>query len=77
MASVCSGETLNFLRYSPLVRLECFAVLLLHERHAEHVDGISLPRPFGVKDKGARDIVIIVSLGHKRFSDAHADAFSK
>src|SRR5579862_7449485 len=42
------------------VRLEGFAVVVLHQRHAEHIDAEPLPGPFGVEHKSARNIVVIV-----------------
>ena len=71
------GREVELLEIFRLARFECLAVLFLHERHAEHVYAISLPGSFRVKDKRARDVVIIMSLGHKLFSDAHADGFPK
>src|SRR3984893_697055 len=54
-----------------LVRLEGLAVLLLHQRHAEHVDAVSLARLLRVEYDGARNVVIIVRLaGHRLFSHA-------
>jgi hypothetical protein len=47
-----------------LVRLERFAVLGLHQRHAEHVQVIALARALRVEHRGARDIVVVVALAH-------------
>src|SRR6266850_1660609 len=43
-----------------LVRLEGLAVLVLHQRHAEHVDAVSLARPLRIEHEGAGDVVIVV-----------------
>src|SRR5690242_17372743 len=52
-----------------LVRLERLAVLVLHQRHAEHVDAIALPRSLRVEHEGAGDIVIVLRLArHGPFS---------
>ena len=52
-----------------LVRLEGLAVLILHQRHAEHVDAESLARAVLVEDEGAGDVVVIVLFaGHRRIS---------
>src|SRR5262249_14046587 len=52
-----------------LVGLEGFAVLVLHQRHAEHVDAIALAGAFGIEHESARNIVVIVSFaGHWRLS---------
>src|ERR1700722_5674087 len=59
-------ELLHILR---LVRLEGLAVLVLHQRHAEHVDAIALTGPFGIEYESAGNIVIIVLFaGHRRIS---------
>src|SRR5882724_990285 len=59
----------EFLEVFGLVRLEGLAVLILHQRHAEHVDAIALPRSLRVKHEGAGDIVIILRLArHGPFS---------
>src|SRR6516165_17462 len=59
-------ELLQMLR---LVRLERSAVLVLHQRHAEHVDAVALAGPFGIEYKSARNIVVIVSFaGHRHLS---------
>src|SRR5690348_3262810 len=50
-------ELLEVLR---LVRLEGLAVLVLHERHAEHVDAESLARTLRIEHEGAGDVVIVV-----------------
>src|SRR5262245_1421905 len=49
-----------------LVRLEGLAVRVLHQRHAEHVDAIALPRSLRVKHEGAGDIVIVLRLARHR-----------
>src|SRR5215813_9989317 len=49
-----------------LVRLEGLAVLILHQRHAEHVDAIALPRALRVEHEGARDVVIVLRLARHR-----------
>ena len=60
---------LELLQVLRLVGLERPAVLVLHQRHAEHVDAVALARAFGVEDKSARDIVVIVLFaGHRRYS---------
>ncbi len=57
---------LELLQIFRLVRLEGLAVLVLHQRHAEHVDAEALAGPFGVEHKSARDIVVIVLFaGHR------------
>src|SRR5271169_3939434 len=43
-----------------LVRLEGLAVLVLHQRHAEHIDAKALTGPFSVEHKSARYVIIIV-----------------
>ena len=48
----------EFLQVLRLVGLEGPAVLVLHQRHAEHVDAIALARAFGIEHESARDIVI-------------------
>src|SRR5262249_20906650 len=59
----------EFLEVFRLVRLEGLAVLVLHQRHAEHVDAIALPRSLRVKHEGAGDIVIVLRLArHGAFS---------
>src|SRR5439155_24127478 len=42
------------------VRLERLAVLVLHQRHAEHVDAVSLARTLGVEYECAGDIVVLL-----------------
>src|SRR6202140_4849659 len=52
-----------------LVRLEGLAVLVLHQRHAEHIDAKSLARAVLVEYVGAGDVVVIVLFaGHRRVS---------
>src|SRR5260370_40570603 len=71
-----------FVRESELLQvfsficLESFPVLVLHERHAEHVDPISLSRSFGVKDKSTGNVVIVMSLSHKLFSSSPRNSWS-
>src|SRR5215475_3736312 len=43
-----------------LVCLEGLAVLVLHQRHAEHVDAVALARAFGVEHEGPGDIVVVL-----------------
>ena len=51
------------------VRLEGLAVVFLHQRHAEHVDAVTLARALLIEDKRPRDIfVIFVFAGHRRLS---------
>jgi len=51
-----------------LVRLEGLAVLVLHQRHAEHVDAEPLARALRVEHEGAGDVVIVVLRAcHRRF----------
>src|SRR4029453_18900958 len=50
-------ELLEVLR---LVRLERLAVFLLHQRHAEHVDAITLARALGIEHERAGDVVIVM-----------------
>ena len=60
---------LEFLQILRLVRLEGPAVLVLHQRHAEHVDAIALARAVGIEHESARDIVIFALFaGHRRHS---------
>src|SRR5258705_5419646 len=54
------GRERELLQVFGLVRLEGLAVLVLHQRHAEHVDAVSLARPLRVEHEGAGDIVIVV-----------------
>jgi hypothetical protein len=58
-------ELLQVLR---LVRLEGLAVLVLHQRHAEHVDAISLARALGVEHEGPGNIVIVLLRACHRLS---------
>src|SRR6516165_10507638 len=52
-----------------LVRLEGFAVIVLHQRHAEHIDAVALAGSLGIEHESARNIVVIVSFaGHRRLS---------
>src|ERR1700722_10727966 len=56
-------ELLQVLR---LVGLELPAVRILHQRHAEHVDAVSLAGLLRIEHESARNIVIIVRLaGHR------------
>src|ERR1700682_635774 len=65
----CQFELLEVFR---LVRLEGLAVLVLHQRHAEHVDAKSLARAVLVEHVGAGDVVVIVLFaGHRRISLWH------
>src|SRR5262245_50422532 len=60
---------LELLQIFRFVRLEGLAVLVLHQRHAEHVDAIALTRAFGVEHEGAGNVVIFLLLaGHWGFS---------
>src|SRR5712672_3655947 len=54
------GRERELLQVFGLVRLEVLAVLVLHQRHAEHVDAVSLARPLRVEHEGAGDVVIVV-----------------
>src|SRR6185437_10890368 len=50
-----------------LVGLERLAVFVGHQRHAEHVDAVTLPRALLVEHESARNIVVIVLFaGHRR-----------
>src|SRR5262249_25176012 len=51
---------LELLEIFRLVRLEGLAVLVLHQRHAEHVDAVALARALGVEHEGPRDVVVVV-----------------
>src|SRR4051794_28240059 len=68
------GRKIIFLQILGLVRLEGFAVLVLHQRHAEHVDAVALTRAFGIENERARDVLVFVfglfglRLSHRRFS---------
>src|SRR5580692_4508261 len=63
---------LELLEVFRLVRLEGLAVLVLHQRHAEHVDAKSLARAVLVEHVGAGDVVVIVLFaGHRRVSLWH------
>src|SRR3954454_24525857 len=53
----CERKPLEVFR---LVRLEGLAVLVLHQRHAEHVDAVALPRALGVEHEGSRNVVVIL-----------------
>src|SRR5206468_10195939 len=54
------GSEIELLEVFRLVRLEGFAVLVLHQRHAEHVDAVALARALGVEHEGAGDVVIVM-----------------
>src|SRR5262245_47809251 len=43
-----------------LVGAKRLAVLVLHQRHAEHVDAVALARALGVEHEGAWNIVVIL-----------------
>src|SRR5262245_34590043 len=43
-----------------LVGAERLAVLVLHQRHAEHVDAVALARALSVEHERARNIVVIL-----------------
>ncbi len=73
MASVCSGVSLNFFRYSRLVRLEGLAVLVLHQRHAEHVDAVALARALGIEHEGAGNVVVVLRFAGHGHSPELAD----
>src|SRR5262245_27171661 len=45
-----------------LVRLEGLAVLVLHQRHAEHVDAVTLARALGVEHESAGDVLVLLLL---------------
>ena len=67
-------ELLEVLR---LVRLEGLAVLVLHQRHAEHVDAEALARALRVEHEGAGDVVVFLLLAsgvlaRHRLSSIHA-----
>src|SRR4051794_40560963 len=68
------GRKIIFLQILGLVRLEGFAVLVLHQRHAEHVNAVALARAFGIENERARDVLVFVfgifgfRLSHRRFS---------
>jgi hypothetical protein len=49
----------EFLEVLRLVRLEGLAVLILHQRHAEHVDAEPLARALRVEHDGAGDVVVV------------------
>src|SRR5436309_3080899 len=51
-----------------LVRLEGPAVLVLHQRHAEHVDAVAFARSLRVEHEGAGDIVVVLRLTRHRLS---------
>src|SRR5262249_37676967 len=53
------GE-IELLQVFRLVRPERLAVLVLHQRHAEHVDAVALARAFGVEHEGAWNIVVVL-----------------
>src|SRR5262245_66117405 len=57
----------EFLEVLGFVSLERLAVLVLHQRHAEHVDAVALARTFGIEDEGAGNVVVVVLCsGHRR-----------
>src|SRR4051812_9595657 len=66
------GRKIIFLQILGFVRLEGFAVLVLHQRHAEHVNAVALARAFGIEDEGAGNVLVFVLFGfrlsHRRFS---------
>jgi len=74
MASVCAGREIELLEVFRLVRLEGFAVLVLHQRHAEHVDAVALARALGVEDERAGDVVIVLLRPCHRSPPFHAAA---
>src|SRR5437870_5157714 len=62
-------ESLEILR---LIRFEGFAVLFFHQRHAEHVDAIALPRALGIEHEGAGNVVVIMLGACHRLSSTGA-----
>src|SRR3954447_23702028 len=66
------GRKIIFLQILGFVRLEGFAVLVLHQRHAEHVDAVALARAFRIENERPRDVLVFVLFGfrlsHRRFS---------
>src|SRR5215467_8660953 len=57
---------LKLLEVLRLVGLEGLAVLLLHKRHAEHVDAEALARALGVEHEGAGDVVVVLPFARHR-----------
>src|SRR5580698_4060674 len=51
------GSHRKFLQVGRLVRFELLAVVGLHERHAEHVDVISLTRALCIEERRARNVL--------------------
>ena len=65
-------ETLEVAR---LVGLERLAVLVLHQRHAEHVDAVALPRALGIEHERAGNVVVgLLLAGHGEVSVGGRDA---
>src|SRR3954447_15302986 len=66
------GREIILLQILGFIRLEGLAVLVLHQRHAEHVDAVALTRAFGIENERARDVLVFVLFGfrlsHRRFS---------
>src|SRR6266487_2289852 len=54
------GREVELLEVFRLVRLEGFAVLILHQRHAEHVDAVTLARALGIEHEGAGNVIIVM-----------------
>src|SRR5450631_3975638 len=48
------------LQIAGFVGFERLAIVRLHQRHAELVEPIALPRALGVEHRGARDVVVVV-----------------
>src|SRR6266542_5579504 len=54
------GREVELLEVFRLVRLEGFAVLILHQRPSEHVDALTLDRALGIEHEGAGNVVIVM-----------------
>src|ERR1700730_18347399 len=54
------GGELKSLEIGCFVRLEGLAVFFLHQRHAEHVDAVSLPRSLGIEHERAGNVVVLL-----------------
>src|SRR3954452_6393125 len=66
------GREIILLQILGFVRLEGLAILVLHQRHAEHVDAVALARAFRIEDECAGNVLVFVLCGfrlsHRRVS---------
>ena len=64
------GRQLELLEILRLVGLEGAAIVVLHQRHAEHVDAVALARAFGIEHERAGDVVVDLRFAsHQHLSD--------